>query len=85
MLTIKQIRKISRLLEQTGESRPGFLHDGADNLEGPALCNTFIRDLPATSPNEVSCRIQGTEYIVDNETGDLRLVLIERKDANEAR
>ncbi len=34
MLTLEQIEKVSRLMSQVGELRPGFLHAESSNLQG---------------------------------------------------
>ena len=76
MLTLKQIQKISRLLDQTGETRPGYLHDGTDNLEGCA--GTEVREARTRSIPETgspSFAIGMTSYVFDESTGDMRLIL----------
>ena len=80
MLTVKQILKIGRLLDQTGEPRPGFLHDDTDNFEGQgsalehgAIPNCASAPRDANSWAEKSVRIT-LEYQLDETTGDVRLI-----------
>ena len=81
MLTVKQILKIGRLLDQTGEPRPGFLHDDTDNFEGQgsalehgAIPNCASVPLQAAnSGSEKSVKIT-LEYQLDETTGDVRLI-----------
>jgi hypothetical protein len=78
MLTLNDILKVSRLLDQTGEPRPGFLHDEADNLEGQG---TEIQPgaLPSPSPSN-SGHVEDIvvsvvlDYESDPKTGDIRIV-----------
>lgn len=42
MLTAKYISKVARLLDQTGEPRPGFLHDGTANLSGESAISESV-------------------------------------------
>src|SRR5665648_95849 len=37
VLTEEYVEKVERLLEQTGAHRPGYLHDGPDNVEGHSV------------------------------------------------
>lgn len=79
MLPLKYVLKVARLMDQTGEPRPGFLHDERDNLigENPAVEGSALRDGGAGHSGQ-----QGTDdlvevslgYEVDSRTGDLRIV-----------
>jgi len=80
MLSLKHILKVGRLLEQSGEPRPGFLHDEVDNFEGQG---TSVQPGALTSTTKVACgREQGQmksltvslDYEIDRKTGDVRIV-----------
>lgn len=73
MLTVKYVLKVGKLLDQTGEPRPGFLHDDKNNFEGAAtnqgaLIASFAEDVQPLSVNV------NLEYAEDSETGDVRIV-----------
>lgn len=79
MLTLKHILKVGRLLDETGEPRPGFLHDEADNLEGQG---SAVEPGALTSPTSVRSEFTGEvksvevslDYEEDPKTGDIRIV-----------
>ncbi len=77
MLTLAYIMKVARLLDQTGEPRPGYLHDDKSNLAGQTVP---IRDgilARKRSSRSKHARVKTTkialEYDLDGKTGDLRL------------
>ena len=70
MLTLQEILKASRMLEQTGEPRPGYLHDGADNLEGQG---TVAQGALVSDGEDMPVTIT-LGYEIDEENGDLRIV-----------
>ncbi len=80
MLSLKDILKVGRLLDQTGEPRPGFLHDGTDNLEGQGksvqtgaqLINTGSAE-PEDGVETKSVKLS-LEYEEDPKTGEVRVV-----------
>ncbi len=79
MLSLKHILKVGRLFDQTGEPRPGFLHDEVDNLEGQgiavqpgALTSAEKGRLVGTSETK-SVRVS-LDYVEDLKTGDVRIV-----------
>lgn len=82
MLTRKYVRKVARLLDQTGEPRPGFLRDEKANLEGlgsavesPALQHGNARSTKKTAGKKKTKAIRiKLDYEEDSECGDLRIV-----------
>jgi hypothetical protein len=78
MLSIEDILKVGRLFDQTGEPRPGFLHDETDNFEGqstaiqPAALNAARKTSPRLGPTR-SVNVL-LEYEEDAKTGDVRIV-----------
>ena len=70
MLTLQEILKAGRMLEQTGEPRPGYLHDGADNFEGQGV---VAQGAMVSKDNDQTVSIT-LDYEVDEENGDLRIV-----------
>ena len=75
MLSLPFILEVARLLDQTGEPRPGFLHDEKANLEGQlapselGVCS--MSRLVSLRPTNV-IRV-AFEYVVDPKTGGLRI------------
>ena len=73
MNTLENILKIARLLDQTGESRPNYLHDEKPSLGGQH---------PKSSRSVLSAKGKGgrgkrrirLRYETDAATGDVRLV-----------
>ena len=80
MLTEDQIIEAGRLENQVGEPRPGFLHDEAAALVGPALPRdaspAFGKVHADTGSNEgTSITIEVTmKFEEDPDTGELRLI-----------
>jgi hypothetical protein len=80
MLPLDYILKVGRLLDQTGESRPGFLHDEKANLEGNGSgaesCPLVVcegRPAGAQKEREKTVTVL-LEYSEDSTTGDVRIV-----------
>ena len=80
MLPLKYVLKVARLMDQTGEPRPGFLHDERDNLQGesPAVEGSALHEHGRGRRNrkikdEISVDVS-LAYEVDSRTGDLRIV-----------
>ena len=80
MLSVKRILKVERLLKQTGEPRPGYLHDETDNFEGQATLSqscdlsTRTQDLENEKHDKPKCISVTLEYEVDSITKDVRIV-----------
>lgn len=80
MLPLEDILKVAKLLDQTGESRPGFLHDEKANLEGNGSgaesCMLSVGE-GHTAAAHKRCEKAITvtlEYSEDPTTGDVRIV-----------
>lgn len=79
MLSLKHILKVGRLLDETGEPRPGFLHDETDNLEGQGSAVELGPIIPPAPlqrefTGEVKSVRVSLDYEEDPETGDVRIV-----------
>ncbi len=80
MLTREYILKVARLLDQTGEPRPGFLHDEKPNLEGQgsAVESPALEERSAAKTKKrgkKGIRIKLTlDYEEDPKSGDVRIV-----------
>jgi outer membrane protein assembly factor BamD (BamD/ComL family) len=77
MLTRKQILKVTRLLDQTGEARSGFLHDGQANLRGQNT-STARSAFPGVRPRHKKTPAEKRvvvrlSYQSDPKTGEPRL------------
>lgn len=76
MLTQSYINKISRLMDQVGELRPGFLHDGATPLEGSAEpCSSTGRNRRAKRNANGKTVQVNVVFETDKSTGEIRTVL----------
>jgi len=79
MLTRKQIKKASRLQQQVGELRPGYLKDGTSNFEGPASTKHSSCALPKSkSRGKTGGRSAKVKVLLafqeDPNTGEIRIV-----------
>jgi hypothetical protein len=80
MLSLNDILRVGRLLDQTGEPRPGFLHDETDNLEGQGT--SFELGAIPSRAAVPGCNSKAAEksvhvtldYEEDPNTGDFRIV-----------
>lgn len=79
MLTLNYVLKVARLLDQTGEPRPGFLHDEKANLRGQdaGRANDYADSVEADARDQGGART-GTNVVLEYEedplTGDVRIV-----------
>lgn len=75
MLTSNYINRAARLLDQVGELRPGYLHDGSSPLEGAVEpCHSVGGGKcaqPATKKKFVRVNVT---FQVDSSTGEVRAV-----------
>jgi len=87
MLTLRHILKVARLFDQCGDPTPGFLVDGTANLESTGtpgrrsvLAQSLAaQELPRSEDTDAASSIAvRLEYLEDPETGDLRIVNVER-------
>lgn len=77
MLTARYVLGIGKMLDQTGEPRPGFLHAGKDNLEGANVGSgksVVAGKKPRKKSQKKSAVKLRLEYEEDPVTGDLRIV-----------
>lgn len=77
MLTLEDVLKVARLIDQCGEPTPGFLVDGTANLEAhcslgdhSVLAESPALGTPASTTGTVRLRL---EYEADDITGDVRI------------
>ena len=87
MLTLEYVLKIARLLDQTGEPRPGYLHDEQSNLEGYGISSEDLTDLSAADGDSSEEGDNGDDsisvsldYEVDPKSGYLRIIQKESTD-----
>lgn len=76
MLTRKFILKVTRLLDQTGEPRPGFLHDGSSNLGGQGTSPELhtVKKARKEKSGGGRCVTVRLSYETDSVTDEPRLV-----------
>lgn len=74
MLTRREINKVARLMDQVGELRPGFLHDGASNLEGAVEpCHPVAANTKSKRPKRNVVRMR-VVFETDPATGEVRVI-----------
>jgi len=75
VLTEDYVEKVERLLEQTGAPRPGYLHDGPDNVEGNSEQPTLSAHHPSTDTPAARRPIRlSLHWEEDPETGAYDLI-----------
>ncbi|OGS73791.1 MAG: hypothetical protein A3F91_15830 [Flavobacteria bacterium RIFCSPLOWO2_12_FULL_35_11] len=70
MLTREQILKVARLLDQTGEPRPGYDHE-TDDFKGHVQHSSRSKNNSSCSQHIIKLRL---DYEEDSESGDVRIV-----------